>query len=448
MERLLMAGLVRWKESRVRKPLILKGVRQSGKTWLLKEFGRQHYRSTAYFNFDEQPELADFFAHTKDAHRIVQNLAIANGAAIVPATTLIIFDEIQECNAALNGLKYFYENAPEYHIVGAGSLLGLALSRPASFPVGKVDFLSLYPMTFTEFLMANGNRNLADYMQGITTLDAVPELFHNELREKLKMYFVTGGMPEAVSTWVETGDISAVQSVLSGLLDSFELDFAKHAEKKEYPKLSLIWHSVPSQLARENKKFLYRVVKEGGRAREYEDALQWLTDAALVYKIYRVEKPGLPLSGYDDLSAFKVFVCDIGLLRRLSRLAPAAFTEGNRLFTEFKGALSENYVLQALVPQLDGLPRYWTDGKNRNEVDFVIQLENDLIPVEVKSSESIDSKSLKAYGELFPGDTRLKVRFSMKNLKLDGTVLNIPLYLADYASVLISMALVVLPPSR
>ena len=441
MERQLLESLLRWKESRLRKPLILKGVRQSGKTWLLKEFGRRYYQNAAYFNFDEQPELADFFVHTKDVQRIVRNLALASGHAILPATTLIILDEIQECNAALNALKYFHENAPEYHIAGAGSLLGIALSKPASFPVGKVDFLSLFPMTFTECLLANGDGKLVDYLRQIDVLEAVPELFHSELQEKLKQYFVTGGMPEAVFTWVETRDISLVQSVFSSLLDAYERDFAKHAEKKEYPKLSLIWHSVPSQLARENKKFLYRVVKEGSRAREYEDALQWLVDANLLYRINRVEKPGLPLSAYDDLSAFKVFACDLGLLRRLSRLAPSAFTEGIRLFTEFKGSLSENYILQALLPQLDGLPRYWTDGKNRNEVDFIIQLENDIIPIEVKSSESVDSRSLKAYGERYASTARLKVRFSLKNLKLDGTVLNIPLYLADYAGTLITMAL-------
>jgi len=447
MERRLTESLESWKESRFRKPLILKGVRQCGKTWLLKDFGRRYYQNVAYFNFDEQPELGDFFTHTKDVRRILQNLAIAHGSAISPGLTLIIFDEIQECNAALNSLKYFCENAPEYHIAGAGSLLGIALSKPASFPVGKVDFLSLFPMTFIEFLLANRDRNLADYIRQIDAVQAIPELFHSELREKLKTYFITGGMPEAVHSWVETGDVSAVQGVLTNLLDAYERDFAKHAEKKDYPKLSLIWQSVPSQLARENKKFLYRVVKEGSRAREYEDALQWLTDAELLYKIYRAEKPGLPISAYDDLSAFKVFVCDIGLLRRLSRLAPSAFTEGNRLFTEFKGALSENYILQALLPQLDRLPRYWTDGKNRNEVDFIIQLENDIIPIEVKSSENIDSKSLKAYGELFAADTKLKVRFSMKNLKLDGNVLNIPLYLADSASTLIKICMKPAPAS-
>ena len=255
--------------------MILKGVRQTGKTWLLKELGRREYSSVAYFNFDEQPELAQFFTATKDVTRILQNLALVHGSAIEPATTLIIFDEIQECKAALNSLKYFHEKAPQYHVACAGSLLGIALSQPSSFPVGQVDFLTLYPMTFTEFLQANGDNLLVDYLKSITVIEPIPDLFFSQLQEKLKMYFVTGGMPEAVNTWALTRDVSLVQKVLSNLLDAYERDFAKHAEKKEYPKLSLLWRSVPSQLARENKKFLYKMVKEGSRAREYEDALQW-----------------------------------------------------------------------------------------------------------------------------------------------------------------------------
>jgi len=432
--------MVHWKESRFRKPLILKGVRQSGKTWLLKEFGRVYYENTAYFNFDEQPELAQFFETTKDVHRILQNLAFVHGSAITPNKTLIVFDEIQECNAALNSLKYLYENAPQYHVACAGSLLGITLSTPASFPVGKVDFLPVHPMTFTEYLLADNNENLVDYMNSIDGINPIPDLFSSQLTEKLKMYFVTGGMPESVYTWKESGDVSLVQRVLTNLLDSYERDFAKHAEKKEFPKLSLIWQSIPSQLARENKKFLYKAVKEGTRAREYEDALQWLSDAELVNKIFRIEKPALPLSAYDDLSAFKVYMCDVGLLRRLARLSPAAFSEGNRLFTEFKGSLSENYILQTLLPQLDGLPRYWTDGKSRNEVDFIFQRENDIFPVEVKSDENVESRSLKAYYEKYPDATKLRIRFSMKNLKLDGGVLNIPLYLGDFADKLIGLA--------
>jgi len=358
LERLALNDLKAWKESKHRKPLLLKGVRQSGKTWILKEFGKRYYKNVAYFNFEENEEYKQFFETTKDIPRILQNLMMASGQTIKPGESLIIFDEIQECNKALNTLKYFHENAPEYHVACAGSLLGIALSKPASFPVGKVDFLDVAPMTFTEFLMANGDGNLVNYLSNIETIEKVPNAFYNPLYEKLKMYFVTGGMPEAVSAWTEDRDVNLVQKVLYNILSAYERDFAKHADPKEFPKLSLVWKSIPSQLARENKKFLYRVIKEGARAREYEDALQWLCDAALIYKVFRNTSPGLPLSSYDDLSAFKIYLVDVGLLRRLSLLAPTAFGEGNRLFTEFKGALSENYILQALIGQIEAVPRY------------------------------------------------------------------------------------------
>ncbi len=440
MKRDLLSDLEAWKASTHRKPLILKGVRQCGKTWLLKAFGAASYESTAYFNFDEQPELKGFFENTKDTSRILQNLSFAIGSPIRPGSTLVIFDEIQECNAALNSLKYFQENAPEYHLACAGSLLGVALSRPASFPVGKVDFLELGPMSFMEFLSANGDEPLRAFADSIQSIEPVPELFASQFTDKLKMYFISGGMPESVKAWTEEQDVARIQTVLSNLLDAYERDFAKHAEKKEYPKLSLIWGSLPAQLARENKKFLYRAIREGSRAREYEDALHWLVSAGLVNLVHRVSKPGLPLSAYDDASAFKAYACDVGLLRRQARLSPSAFTEGNRLFTEFKGALSENYVLQALLPQLDARPRYWTDGKSRYEVDFVMQVDNDIYPLEVKSSTNVEARSLRTYGELFPTETRLRTRLSMMNLRKDDDLLNIPLYLADHAVRLIRMA--------
>jgi len=332
MERLILKKLVAWKESKHRKPLILKGVRQVGKTWLLREFARRHYKNIAYFNFDEHEEYKQFFETTKDVSRILQNLMMVSGISIKPEETLIVFDEIQECNRALNTLKYFCENAPEYHVACAGSLRG-SLSQPASFPVGKVDFLQVAPMTFTEFLLANDDENLAAYINSTDSLEPIPEAFFNPLSEKLKMYFVTGGMPESVRAWTQERNTELMQQVLSNILDAYERDFAKHAEPKEFPKLSLIWRSIPSQLARENKKFLYKVVREGARAREYEDALQWLCDANLIYKIHRSTAPGLPISVYDDLSSFKLYLVDVGLLRKLSLLAPSAFGEGNRLFT-------------------------------------------------------------------------------------------------------------------
>lgn len=441
MERLLLNDLVKWKESKYRKPLILKGVRQVGKTWILKEFGRLYYKNIACFNFEEHEEYKQFFEKTKDVDRILQNLVMASGQTVKPQETLIIFDEIQECYDALNALKYFCENAPGYHVVCAGSLLGIALSRHVSFPVGKVDFLDIRPMTFTEFLMANGDGNLAEYMQKIESIEPVPDAFFNPLYEKLKMYFVTGGMPEAVRAWTQERDVELIQQALSNILGAYERDFAKHSEPKDFPKLSLIWKSIPSQLARENKKFLYKAVKGGARAREYEDALQWLCDATLTYKIFRSAAPGLPVSGYDDLSAFKLYLVDVGLLRRLSLLAPSAFGEGNRLFVEFKGALSENYILQALMNQFEAAPRYWAMDNPHYEVDYLIQRENDIFPVEVKSEDNVESKSLKKFAEKYGDRIKLRVRFSMQNLKQDGDVLNIPLFMADYADALIGMAL-------
>ncbi|MEW6088627.1 MAG: ATP-binding protein [bacterium] len=437
MERSIIKQLVFWRKSEHRKPLILKGVRQVGKTWLLKEFGKKYYENTAYFNFDEQGELKQYFETTKDVKRILQNLTLINGAPILPGKTLIIFDEIQECNAALNALKYFYETAPEYHIACAGSLLGVRVSKPESFPVGKIEFLAIYPMTFTEFLWAMGEEKLVQYIDGIDGLEPIPDIFFNPLYEKLKMYFITGGMPESVRSWAEERNVARVQKVLRDILDAYELDFSKHAEIKDIAKLGLIWSSIPSQLSRENKKFTYKLVKEGVRAREYEDALVWLCNAGIGYKIYRSTKPGLPVSAYDDLSAFKLYAVDVGLLRRLALLDPVSFSEGNRLFSEFKGALSENYVLQSLVTQYEGLPRYWSSGATA-EVDFTIQRGNDIIPIEVKSDENVRGKSFVLYNQKYA--PLIRVRFSIKNLKKDGNLINVPIFLADHLDKFIHLA--------
>ena len=407
MERKIINDLLKWKDSPYRKPLILKGVRQVGKTWILKEFGRRYYENTAYFNFDENEDYKQFFETTKDVSRILQNLMLASGEKILPGKTLIIFDEVQDCPKVINSMKYFCENAPEYHIACAGSLLGIALAKPSSFPVGKVDFMQIDPMTFSEFLVANGDENLAKYMESVDTIEPIPDAFFHPLYEKLKMYYVTGGMPEPVLMWTQ----------------------------------NRVWKSIPSQLARENKKFIYKVVKPGARAREYEDALQWLVDARLVHKVYRSSAPGLPIAAYDDLSAFKIYLVDVGLLRRLSQLAPTVFGEGNRLFTEFKGALTENYVLQTLIPQFEVAPRYWTQTNPPYEVDFLIQRENDIFPVEVKSEANTTSRSLKKFKELFPDKVKLRIRFSLDNLKLDGDMLNIPLFMADQTDRLIGIAL-------
>ena len=441
MERLILKRLGEWKDSPYRKPLILKGVRQVGKTWVLKEFGRRCYENTAYFNFDEHEEYKQFFETTKDVKRILQNLMMVSGQKILPEKTLIIFDEVQDCPKVINSMKYFCENAPEYHIACAGSLLGIALAKPSSFPVGKVNFMQIDPMTFTEFLIANGDENLAAYLGTVDILEPLPDAFFNPLYEKLKMYYITGGMPEPVLMWTEARDINAMQEALSNIIGAYERDFAKHPDVREFPRISMIWKSIPSQLARENKKFLYKVVREGARAREYEDALQWLVDARLVHKVYRSSAPGLPIAAYDDLSAFKIYLVDVGLLCRLSMLAPTAFGEGNRLFTEFKGALTENYVLQTLLTQFEVTPRYWSQSNPPYEVDFLIQRDNDIFPVEVKSEANVTSRSMRKFKELFGEKVKLRIRFSLNNLKMDDDVLNIPLFMADQTDRLIGIAL-------
>jgi hypothetical protein len=439
MKRFILDDLIKWKNSKYRKPLILKGVRQVGKTWILKEFGKVYYENVAYFNFDENIEYRQFFETTKDINRILQNLILISNQKIEPHNTLIIFDEVQDCPEVINSLKYFYENAPEYHIACAGSLLGITLAKPSSFPVGKVDFLNIYPMTFSEFLIANGDENLKLFLDSIEDIEKIPDAFYNLLYEKLKMYYITGGMPESVYMWTKERDTELMIKSLNNIIEAYERDFAKHPNVKEFPKISMIWKSIPSQLSRENKKFIYKVVKEGARAREYEDALQWLVNANLVTKVFRSSAPRIPLSAYDDLSAFKIYLVDVGLLSRLSFLSPSAFGEGNRLFTEFKGALTENYILQSLIPQFEVSPRYWSD--NVYEVDFIIQNENDVFPIEVKAEKNTKSRSLLKFREKYSEDIKLRVRFSFDNLTLDDDLLNIPLFMADYSKKLIDIAL-------
>jgi len=436
IKRTILKKLTAWKHAVDRKPLILQGARQVGKTWLLTHFGAAEFDNVAYFNFEEQPDLKQFFENTKDVPRIVQNLSLVHGQPILPQKTLIIFDEIQECNDALNTLKYFCENAPEYAVASAGSLLGVALPRGNSFPVGKVDFLHLNPVCFSEFLSA-ADAKLFDYLESIDRIEPLPDIFFHPLVEKLKMYFICGGMPEAVVALLEKQDTEKTQQVLQNIINAYSLDFSKHAENKEIPKLNYLWSSIPSQLARDNKKFLYQAVKQGARSREYEDALLWLSHAGLVHRIFRISKPGLPLSAYDDLSAFKLYLIDVGLLRRLSYLDPIAIREGNRLFMEFKGALSENFILQHLIANFEGTPRYWTSG-SQAEVDFLIQVKNDIIPIEVKSDENIRSKSLSVYNDLYQPPVR--IRYSLKNLKKNDSLLNIPLFMVDYTEKLLRLS--------
>ena len=426
MERLILKKLLDWKNSKYRKPLILKGARQVGKTYILKQFGKENYEGVAYFNFDHDEDLYNLFVNTKDPKRILEQLAFIYGKEILPGKTLIIFDEIQECPNALNSLKYFQEEANEYHIVCAGSLLEIRLSH-TSFPVGKVEFLNMYPMSFIEFLKADNCKNLVEYMESINKIEPIPDIFANQLEEKLKAYFIIGGMPEAVNSWVNDKDMEQVNQIQLNILKAYESDFSKHTQNSEANKISLIWNSIPSQLAKENKKFLYQVIKDGARAREYEGALNWLNDANLIYKIYNVKKAEIPLKAYNDLSCFKIYMNDVGLLRRMSNLDSRIVVEGNRLFEEFKGAFTENYVLNMLSIIYDDVPNYFTF--DRNEIDFVIQNKNQIIPIEVKSGNITNNTSLTKYNQKY--NPVKSIRFSLNNLKFDGKVLNIPLYLIE-----------------
>jgi len=428
IRRNILQDLLYWKTKSGRKPLIVKGARQIGKTWVMKTFGELNFAHTAYFNFDKNDELQDVFEGTKDVERILGKLAVYSRSPLEPQNTLIIFDEIQECNKALNSLKYFCEDAPQYSIVAAGSLLGVSLSKGDSFPVGKVDFMQMYPVTFREFLAAD-SPELYDYAEKISTVEEIPLIIFNRLSESFFRYQVTGGMPEAISNFLDNKGMDRVEDDLQAVLNAYALDFAKHSDTKDIPKIAAIWDSIPSQLSRENRKFLYKLVKPGARAREYEDALLWLEHAGFIHRIFANTKPFLPLVAYDDISAFKIYLSDIGLLRRLSKLPPEVILNNSPFYTEFKGAMTENTILQSLITQFEVKPRYWTsDGKA--EVDFLLQHHTEIIPVEVKSAHSVSGKSLHLFNEKF--SPRLRIRYSLNNLKKDGNLLNIPVFLADW----------------
>jgi predicted AAA+ superfamily ATPase len=433
IERDIIKQLSDWKVKSNRKPLILQGARQIGKTWVMKSFGENSFKHTAYFNFDKNEELPQVFEGTKDVKRLLGKLAVYTKSPIEPQNTLIIFDEIQECNKALNCLKYFYEDAPEYTIIAAGSLLGVSLSKGDSFPVGKVDFLQMYPLSFREFLAAD-SPELFDFVEKITAIEEIPLIIFNRLTESFHRYQVTGGMPEAVSNFLDNKGMAQVEEDLLAVLNAYTLDFSKHAETKDIPKIASIWSSIPSQLSRENRKFLYKLVKPGARAREYEDALLWLEHAGLVHRIFNNIKPFLPLVAYDDLTAFKIYLSDIGLLRRLAKLPPEIVFGNTPLYTEFKGAMTENAVLQSLVTQFEVTPRYWT-SEGKAEVDFLIQHQTEIIPIEVKSAHSISGKSLSVFNEKYA--PKLRIRYSFNNLKKDGNLLNIPVFLADWTKKII-----------
>jgi len=427
MERDLQASLENWKNATVRLPLIIQGARQVGKTYLMKWFGQNHFNNFAYFNFDERPELKDFFSINKDVNRILDSLSLISGLTI-NSNTLLVLDEIQECPEALNTLKYFAEKRPDIPIVCAGSLLGIYLNSGNSFPVGKVSFLTLHPFTFKEIL-PYWNPQLSLYLKQLNNIEPLPDYFYNDLLNQFKKYLTTGGMPAVLNTFKLENSFEACESVLQNLILSYHGDFAKHPIMSDVAKIGQVFNSLPAQLSRENKKFLYQLVRTGARAREYEDAILWLVRSGLVHQVKLISKPSIPLSAYDDDSAFKLYALDVGIIRKIAKLSPMVYMEGSRLFTEFKGAMIENYVLQSLVTQFEVLPRYWASG-NTAEVDFVIQYQNEIIPVEVKSDENVKSRSLTEFQRKY--NPKLRIRYSLKNLSYRDGLLNIPHFMADF----------------
>lgn len=435
LKRNIMSALLQWKGKPERKPLIVLGARQIGKTWIMKKFGETHYEYTAYFNFDTSEELHREFERTKDPDRLLGVLALYTNCPIEPGKTLLIFDEIQQCNKALNSLKYFCENAPEYHVIAAGSLLGVSLSQGDSFPVGKVEFMHMYPVTFSEFLSSD-NPRMYEYVEKLTAIEPLPEIVMGQLSESYRRYLICGGMPAAVTALLEKRGTEETERIQQEILTACSLDFSKHAPAKDIPRIAAIWRSIPSQLSKENRKFLYKLVKNGARAREYEDALLWLQHAGLVHRIFCTAKPGLPLSAYDDLSAFKIYLCDGGLLRAMAQLPAEAIWSDNPLYTEFKGAMTENIVLQSLAAHFDVLPRYWV-SEGIAEVDFILQHHIQVLPIEVKSGTNLSGKSLGVYMKRYqPG---FAIRYSMNNLKKDGELLNVPVFLVDWTRKLLDL---------
>lgn len=417
-----MKALEAWKDQPDRIPLIIRGARQVGKTWIMREFGKQYFEQVIYINFDNNLRMKTLFEGDFDIKRIIMGLEIETDINITPSNTLLIFDEIQEVPQALSSLKYFRENAPEYAILAAGSLLGVALHEGTSFPVGKVDFMDLYPMNFFEFLDATENGRLVKLLQS-QDWDLI-HTFKDKLIHSLRLYYVIGGMPEAVAAWSK-GDLKMIRRIQTRLLEAYEQDFSKHAPNEIIPRIRQLWNAVPAQLAKENQKFIYGQVREGARARDYEMAMQWLLDCGLIHKVNRITKPDMPLSAYTDPKAFKLFMLDVGLLGAKSGLDIDAILDGHRIFEEFKGALTEQYVFQQLLTNATITPYYWTAG-NSAEVDFVYQKAQNIVPVEVKSEENLRAKSLRSYHQKF--SPNYSVRTSMTNYRVDEWLTNIPLY--------------------
>ena len=425
MKRDIYKKLLEWKSSSRRKPLLLKGARQVGKTYILKKFGEQEYSKVAYLNFEEEPILDDFFKHNLSPEKIIGNISLYIKQDIKPGKDLIIFDEIQASNKALNSLKYFNEKANEYHIASAGSLLGVKLSKPNTFPVGKVNFINMYPLTFLEFLDAVDQSELRKLIEKTSEFIPYPEPFHQKLIDLLHSYYYIGGMPEVVRYFSETNDYFKVREIQKEIINSYILDFAKHAPTKDIPKLSLIWESIPAHLGKENKKFIFSAIKKSARAREYENALHWLEDTGLILRVNLVKAGKIPLSAYSDRSIFKIYVLDVGLLGTLAKISSDILTHGNQLFTEFKGAFVENYVAQQFKSNIETDLYYWKSAGTA-EIDFICEYHNNVYPLEAKAGINPRSKSLLFYDKKY--NPNLMSRTTLLNLKHDGKICNYPLY--------------------
>ena len=424
MYRKAIEKLIKWKQSRNRKPLIIEGARQVGKTWLMKEFGRQAYADTIYINFDSNSRMSDLFASDLDTERLIMGIELYAGRKIDPDNSLLIFDEVQEVPRALTSLKYFYENAPQYHSVCAGSMLGIALHEGTSFPVGKVDFLKLYPLSFMDFLLAIGKGQFSELIekqdfQMITS-------FKQTYIDALKQYYFVGGMPEAIQNFSENRDFAEVREIQKRILMAYEQDFSKHAPNETVPRLRMVWNSIPSQLSKENKKFIYGLVREGSRAKDYGTAIMWLSDCGLIHKISRVNMIGAPLRAYEDLKAFKLYLLDVGLLGCMAGLDQETLLDGSDLFVEFKGALTEQYVCQQLKAIDDLSIYYYTNDRGSCEIDFIVENGNKIIPVEVKAEVNLKAKSLRTYTDRFAPE--ISVRSSMADYKKEDWLINLPLY--------------------
>jgi len=424
MKRHATRFLTAWKASATRKPLIIRGARQVGKTWVMKEFGRSQYKQCAYVNFESNAALKTLFTADFNIRRILTAIQIETGLTVEPGNTLIIFDEIQEAPGALTSLKYFQENAPEYHVISAGSLLGVAFNDHTSFPVGKVEFLDMYPLDFTEFLEAMNETALVELIKKHDW--ELIKTFKSRYIELLKQYYYVGGMPEPVSAFIQRKDFKEVRQIQQRILNAYEQDFSKHAPNTIVPRIRMLWNAIPSQLAKENRKFIYGLIKEGARAKEYELAISWLIDCGLIHKVNNVSKPAIPLKAYEDFSAFKLFLVDLGLLAAMAELDARSLLEGNAMFEAFKGALTEQYVLQQLVALKEGSIHYWSPDNARSEIDFLLQSAGNVVPLEVKASENLRAKSLQAYYQKYKPATA--IRTSMSDFRKEEWMINLPLY--------------------